>query len=61
MPHNWWTRKTLVLAAAAVALASAIGFVRDRSVLSGAGRARHPRSAIGSAAGWHSSSRPAAG
>ena len=27
MPHNWWTRKTLVLAAAAVALACVIGFV----------------------------------
>jgi hypothetical protein len=25
MPHNWWTRKSLVMAAAAVALASAIG------------------------------------
>jgi hypothetical protein len=26
MPRNWWTRRSLVLAAAAVALASAIGF-----------------------------------
>ena len=26
MPHNWWTRKTLVLAAATVALACVIGF-----------------------------------
>ncbi|XIA62799.1 hypothetical protein ACFIOY_25590 [Bradyrhizobium sp. TZ2] len=26
MPHNWWTRRTLVLAAAAVALICAIGF-----------------------------------
>lgn len=26
MPHNWWTRKSLVLAVAAVALACAIGF-----------------------------------
>jgi len=25
MPQNWWTRKSLVLTAAAVALASAIG------------------------------------
>lgn len=25
MPQNWWTRRSLVLAAAAVALASAIG------------------------------------
>ena len=25
MPHNWWTRKSLFMAAAAVALASAIG------------------------------------
>jgi hypothetical protein len=25
MPHNWWTRRSLVLTAAAVALASAIG------------------------------------
>ena len=26
MPHNWWTRRSLVVAAATVALASAIGF-----------------------------------
>ena len=26
MPHNWWTRRSLVLAAATVALAGAIGF-----------------------------------
>ena len=25
MPHNWWTRRSLVLAATAAALASAIG------------------------------------
>ena len=25
MPHNWWTRRSLALAAAAVALAGAIG------------------------------------
>jgi len=25
MPHNWWTRRSFVLTAAAVALASAIG------------------------------------
>lgn len=27
MPHNWWTRKSLVLAAAVVLLACTIGFV----------------------------------
>lgn len=26
MPHNWWNRKTLVLAAAAVVLACTMGF-----------------------------------
>ena len=26
MPHHWWTPRTLILAAAAVALACAIGF-----------------------------------
>ena len=26
MPHNWWTRKTLVAAAAVVVIACAIGF-----------------------------------
>ena len=26
MPHSWWTRRSLVLAAATVALACAIGF-----------------------------------
>jgi adenine-specific DNA methylase len=26
MPHNWWTRRTLILAAAAIALACAISF-----------------------------------
>lgn len=26
MPHNWWTRRTLVLAAVAISLACATGF-----------------------------------
>ena len=60
MPHNWWTRKSLVLAAAAVALASAIGFFAT-GVSYPEPVARATLGRIGSAAGWHSSSRPAAG
>ena len=59
MPHNWWTRKNLVLAAAVVALAF-IGFV-----VIGVSYPEPAASAAlgpdGSAAGWPSSSRPAAG
>jgi hypothetical protein len=59
MPRNWWTRKNLVLAAAAAALAF-IGFV-----VIGVSYPEPAASAAlgpdGSAAGWPSSSRPAAG
>jgi hypothetical protein len=59
MPYNWWTRKNLVLAAAVVALAF-IGFV-----VIGVSYPEPAASALsvrtGSAAGWPSSSRPAAG
>ena len=60
MPHNWWTRKNLVLAATAVTLASAIGVFAIGVSYPEPVRAG-PSVRTGSAAGSHSSSRHATG